>query len=152
MDFFGIGPLELLLILLVTLIVVGPRRLPEMAAQFARYVRMLRRYANSVTSEFNETMKELEREYDDMKGEWKEVGQGLAESTRAVGEELEETTRTVDEELKAADQDARRALEESGRAADSDLESPDGAKRQDIEKAGASAVDREPSEPAPPPG
>jgi len=28
MDFFGVGPVELLLILLVTLIVVGPRRLP----------------------------------------------------------------------------------------------------------------------------
>ena len=72
MDFIGIGPLELLVILALILIVVGPGRLPEMAAQLARFIRTFRRYAAEVTSDFNDTMKELEEEYDDMKGEWKD--------------------------------------------------------------------------------
>jgi Tat protein translocase TatB subunit len=102
MDFLGVGLPELLVILVLTLIVVGPRRLPEMAAQLARFMRAFRRYTAGVTREFNETMGELEREYDEMKGEWKEVGQGLDETARSVGKELE-----------SADRDARKALKEA---------------------------------------
>lgn len=102
MEFLGIGPLELLLILVITLLVVGPRRLPEMAAQLARAIRAARRYAAEVTSDLNETMRDLEQEYGDMKGEWKEVGQGL-----------DEATRDLNDGLRSADQEARRALEEA---------------------------------------
>ena len=101
MEFLGVGPAELLVILLLTLIVVGPRRLPEMAAQLARFLRAFRRYSARVTKEFNETMHDLEQEYDDMKGEWKDVGQGLDEGVR-----------TMQEELSAADREAREALKE----------------------------------------
>ena len=107
MDFLGIGLPELLVILVLVLIVVGPGRLPEMAAQLARFIRAFRRYAAGVTREFNETLQELEQEYGDMKGEWKEGGQGLDESARAVGEELT-----------AADREARQALEGAKAAAD----------------------------------
>ena len=100
MDFLGIGLPELLVILLLTLLVVGPQRLPEMAAQLARFIRAFRRYSSRVTREFNETISELEHEYEDMHGEWKQVGQGL-----------EESARTVSDELSAADRDARKALE-----------------------------------------
>ena len=88
MDFFGVGPLELLLVLVITLIVVGPHRLPEVAAELARLVRTLRQYAATVSREFNETLGELEQEYREMKGEWKEIGQGLEEGTRVVSDEL----------------------------------------------------------------
>ncbi len=105
MEIFGIGPLELLLILAVLLIVVGPQRLPEMAAELARVLRTLQRYASNVRQEFGDTMKELEREYDDMKGEWKEIGQGL-----------EETAKPVEESLKAAGEEASRALDDANAA------------------------------------
>lgn len=107
MDVFGIGPLELLVILAVILIVVGPNRLPEMAAQLAHIIRDARRYAASISKDFNETVKELEHEYDDMKGEWKEVEQGL-----------NETARDVNDELKAVDTDTREVLNEAQAAAD----------------------------------
>jgi sec-independent protein translocase protein TatB len=96
MDFLGIGLPELLVILILTLIVVGPQRLPEMAAQLARFIRAFRRYSSRVTREFNETLSELEHEYEDMRGEWKQVGQGL-----------EQDARTISDELKSADRDAR---------------------------------------------
>lgn len=100
MEFLGIGLPELLVILVLTLLVVGPNRLPEMAAQLARFVRAARRYGNQVTKDFNETLHELEEEYDEMKGEWKEVGQGLDDSVKQVSDELS-----------AADADAKRALD-----------------------------------------
>ena len=107
MDFLGIGLPELLIILVLILIVVGPNRLPEMAAQLARFIRDVRRFAASVTRDFNETIQELEHEYEDVKGEWKEIGQGLDENARAVGDELQ-----------AADQAAKQALKEAQTAAD----------------------------------
>lgn len=102
MEILGVGAPELLVILLVMLLVVGPQRLPEMAAQLARFLRTARRYTDRISHEFNETMHEMEREYDDMRGEWKDVGQGLDESARAVSAELEsanrEATKGLDDE------------------------------------------------------
>ena len=106
MEFLGIGLPELLVILILALIVVGPNRLPEMAAQLARLIRAGRRYGNQVTKEFNEALHDLEQEYDDMKGEWKEVGEGL-----------EKTASDVGKEMKAADQDVRKALDDASSAA-----------------------------------
>ncbi len=100
MEFLGIGLPELLVILVLILIVVGPSRLPEMAAQLARFIRAARRYGNQVTKDFNEALSDLEEEYDEMKGEWKEVSQGLDKSVKEVGKEL-----------KAADADVRKALD-----------------------------------------
>lgn len=106
MEFLGIGLPELLVILILTLIVVGPNRLPEMAAQLARLIRAARRYGNQVTKEFNEALHDLEQEYDDMKGEWKEVGEGLDKTASDIGKEL-----------KAADEDVRKALDDASSAA-----------------------------------
>ncbi len=71
-----------------------------MAAQLARFIRAARRYGNQVTKDFNEALSDLEEEYDEMKGEWKEVSQGLDKSVKDVGKEL-----------KAADADVRNALD-----------------------------------------
>jgi sec-independent protein translocase protein TatB len=102
MEFLGVGAPELLVILIVMLLVVGPQRLPEMAAQLARFLRTVRRYTDRVSREFNETMHEMEREYDEMRGEWKDVGQGLDQGARAVTKELEsaatEASKGLDDE------------------------------------------------------
>ena len=101
MEFLGVGPAELLVILVLAVLVVGPKRLPEFAAQLARFMRTFRRYSARITREFSETMQELEHEYDDMKGEWKNVGQGLDESAKALNEGLQ-----------GVDRDVRDAIEE----------------------------------------
>lgn len=107
MDIFGIGPLELLVILVLILIFVGPQRLPEMAAQLGRFMRTARKMSEEVTREFTTTMKDLEQEYDEVRGEWKEVGQGLEEDLNAVNKELA-----------SADKDARKVLGEAKSAAE----------------------------------
>jgi len=42
MDLLGIGLPELIVVLLIAVIAVGPRRLPELAVQLTRAVRQLR--------------------------------------------------------------------------------------------------------------
>ena len=58
-DFFGVGPLEVLLILAIALVVLGPRRLPEIGKTLGRTVRVLRKASFDLTAQVN---KELEEE------------------------------------------------------------------------------------------
>ena len=51
MNFFGMGPLELVLILALALIIFGPDKLPEIAQQVGRAVREIRRLGTEVTDE-----------------------------------------------------------------------------------------------------
>ena len=50
MDFFGIGFGEVILILLVALIIWGPKRLPEIARTLGRTMRALRKATYDLTS------------------------------------------------------------------------------------------------------
>lgn len=56
MDFLGIGTGELLLILLIALLVLGPERLPEVADQLGRGVGWLRRVSDEVTRSVTEEL------------------------------------------------------------------------------------------------
>jgi sec-independent protein translocase protein TatB len=81
MDIFGIGPLNIIVILGVMLIVFGPERLPEMAARAGKMVRDLRSYASDVTGEFG--------------GEFAEIQQhltGVQDDVRALGREFQQTS------------------------------------------------------------
>ena len=93
MDFLGIGLPELILILLVAVIVVGPKRLPEVAAQLGRVVRQLRGYATDVTSQMRTELDELTKEYDEMRRELEEVKGTAQREIRSVTRQLDEATR-----------------------------------------------------------
>ena len=56
MELFGIGLPELMLIMLLALVVIGPERLPEVASQVGRTVADLKRQANQLTSEFQQSL------------------------------------------------------------------------------------------------
>lgn len=58
MDFFGIGFPELILILIVVLIVVGPDKLPEVAGTIGRTVRKLKAASSELSREFKEMAEE----------------------------------------------------------------------------------------------
>ncbi|MFC1915152.1 Sec-independent protein translocase protein TatB [Chloroflexota bacterium] len=51
MDFFGIGAGEVILILIVALVVWGPKRLPEIARTLGRMTRGLRKATYDLTSQ-----------------------------------------------------------------------------------------------------
>jgi Tat protein translocase TatB subunit len=61
MDFLGIGPLELIVVLIIAFIVVGPERLPELARSIGKQVRDLRALSQGLTSEWQREIDSLSR-------------------------------------------------------------------------------------------
>jgi|SRR5581483_11960350 len=88
MQFFGVGPAELIVILIVALVFVGPERLPRLAADLARLIRELRQYTGGLAQEFQEVVRDIEQETADDRSAWREVGEGLAGATKSVTEAL----------------------------------------------------------------
>jgi len=62
MDFFGIGFGELVLILLLALIIWGPKRVPEIARNLGKTVRALRRATHDFTAQVTREIDLEERE------------------------------------------------------------------------------------------
>jgi len=91
MEFLGVGLPEILVILLIALLVVGPQRLPQVAAQIARFIRQVRRYASEVTMQLREELERLEAEY-----------AAVQEQLRRTQEELRQARQEADELVKAA--------------------------------------------------
>lgn len=56
MSFFGMGPMELTIIVVVALLIFGPGKLPEVAGQVGRAVRDFRKMTSELTGEFEKTM------------------------------------------------------------------------------------------------
>jgi sec-independent protein translocase protein TatA len=57
MDFFGIGPFEVLLVLLIAFIIFGPERLLEMSKKAGRVMGDLTRSVSDLNAKVNEEMK-----------------------------------------------------------------------------------------------
>ena len=56
MNFLGMGPMELLLIVVLALIVFGPARLPEIMGQVGKAIGDFRRATSELSDEFNRTI------------------------------------------------------------------------------------------------
>ena len=101
MEFLGIGYLEILLVLALIMIVVGPRRLPEMAYYIGRFIRKLQGYARVVRDEFGEEFAYINEEMEAVRADVREVRGSVGE----VREEL----RQVRGEMEEAGEEARDA-------------------------------------------
>lgn len=106
MELFGVGAAEAAVVLVITLLVVGPRRFPEIAREGGRWYRMARRYANEVTRDVRGAVAELEAEVkaqgEDLRP-IRELGRDLDASAEqakrdldAIGAETREAVRDVD--------------------------------------------------------
>ncbi len=92
MNFLGIGYQELLLVLVLLLVVVGPERLPTMAYQIGRAVRQMQRYARAVRDEFSEEFDYLETQYRTVRGEIETTKSTLREGQAKFESELQSAT------------------------------------------------------------
>ena len=99
MEFLGIGYQELLLVLVLLLVVVGPERLPAMAYQIGRAVRQMQRYARAVRSEFSDEFDYLEEQYRTVKGEIDTTRSGLREQQSRFEAEMRDSTKELNEPL-----------------------------------------------------
>jgi sec-independent protein translocase protein TatB len=86
MNFVGIGPQELIVILVIALIFVGPQRLPKLAADLARMIREIRQYTGGIAAEFGEAIKEFEKDTEPERTKWKEIGQGLGDASQTAAD------------------------------------------------------------------
>ena len=92
MHFLGIGPMELVVILLVALIIFGPERLPEIGRALGRSVRQFREFSQEITSDLVAVKEELESAsesvvstVEEVKGELEEASQSLRQATDIQG-------------------------------------------------------------------
>jgi len=85
LNFLGIGPGELLLILLLALIIFGPRRLPEIAKAVGKSIREFRQVSQELTTQVRDELQAapdaLQAISEDLKGERED---GAAESGPGV--------------------------------------------------------------------
>ncbi len=73
MDILGIGFPELILILVIALMVFGPRRLPEIAAKLGRYARILYSQSQEVRTVWRSAVAEAARQQEGTFGELKKT-------------------------------------------------------------------------------
>ena len=97
MQMFGIGILELLVILLLTVIVVGPDRMPQVAADLARWIRQGRAYAKHMLVDFNEVVGDLQKEANVSQEDWKEIASVVSRNTGELGKELTRAAKDAEE-------------------------------------------------------
>jgi sec-independent protein translocase protein TatB len=104
MQMFGIGILELMVILILAVIVVGPERLPAVAADLARWIKQARSYARYMMRDFNSVVADLEKEANLNRDDWKEIASVVTRHTGDIGKELTKVTRDIEEagDLEAA--------------------------------------------------
>src|SRR5690554_851266 len=104
------GIMEIIMILLVTLIVVGPDKLPEYARKFGRYYREFRKIASGATGEMSKALgldedediksftDELKSMRDDMSSLRKSLNEDADELKEAVANEAKQMKESVEQE------------------------------------------------------
>lgn len=69
MDFFGIGPLEIILILIVGLLVFGPQKLPQISRDLGKAFRSFKNASANLTAEIEKEANAVKEEVKDIKSE-----------------------------------------------------------------------------------
>jgi sec-independent protein translocase protein TatA len=110
MNFFNMGPGELIFILVLALLIFGPRRLPELARDLGKAVRSFQQASQQLTGELTKEMEQATKAMDEAQqsvtGTVSEVitaaGTELTAAGAAATTELKEAAATVNEGLQGA--------------------------------------------------
>ncbi len=92
MNFLGMGPLELMLIVVLALIVFGPAKLPEIMGQIGRAIGDFRRATSELSDEFNRT---IQTELNETKQTIEETKSALTEVRTSIDSTVSETRAAV---------------------------------------------------------
>lgn len=110
MNFLGVGVAEVVLILVIAVIVLGPERIPEFAVQLARAIRWLRGYANENTRELRAEFNDLIKEYEEVRQELRELRGSVDKDVETLSEDIE----TTKEEVRGATKEMDKTIAETG--------------------------------------
>ena len=117
MDFFGIGFLEILAVLLMFAIVFGPHRLPEIAGQFGRAIRELREYARDFRDEYLTDFEEVKEEYLEVRHDLERSDQERREELQMIEEAVRGAVKEGQDAAGGAAEDAEAVVTEAAGAA-----------------------------------
>ncbi len=92
MNIFGMGPMEVTVIMVVALIIFGPGRLPEMGAQAGKAVRDFRKLTKEMTSEIEPSMGEMRAAMDEMRQTVTDVQRDTKQAFNTIPDTLNEAT------------------------------------------------------------
>ena len=77
MEVFGIGPLEIALIVLIAFIVLGPDRIPGTMRQLGKWTRQMRETINNISRDYNTEIRELTGEITALQDEIRSIQRDL---------------------------------------------------------------------------
>src|SRR3954469_1524599 len=106
MQMFGVGLPELMIIMIVAIVVVGPDKLPEVAADLARWIKRARAYGTHLTRDFNDVVGELEKEVGASRDDWKEIASVIRREGTGLSGILNDTRTEITSEVESAKAEA----------------------------------------------
>lgn len=144
-SFFGIGPLELIFILIFALIFLGPERLPGAVRQIASFIRQIQKLSSTLTQQMGEEfgdIRELDPRYQ-LQQMMDEPDEKEKEAAKKAEAKKKEEEKKAEEKRQA---EAKKKTEEAKKKAE--------AARAAVAKKAAEAAAAAENEPAPsaPPG
>lgn len=101
----NIGAAELLIILLLAFLVIGPERMPEFGARLGRFIRAMRETAREFIEQWEEEIGALREVADE--------GRGVAEALHDAVHEVQTALQSAETELAAAEETTRSQTRES---------------------------------------
>ena len=96
MDFFGIGPMEIILILIVALLIFGPEKLPQIGKNLGKTLRSFKKATTDLSAQVS-----------------REIEQEKKELSAQVGIELEQAKKELDSDKKQVVQELNKINNET---------------------------------------
>ena len=88
MDFFGIGPMEIILILIIGLLIFGPEKLPQIGRDLGKTLRSFKKATTDISAEVS---RELEKEKKEINSDTKQIKQEIGEISNPAKPEAGKT-------------------------------------------------------------
>jgi sec-independent protein translocase protein TatB len=104
MEIFGIGPAELILILVIAFVVLGPDRLPAAARTLGQWVRQLRKLTNELSGQLGPELNEAKQELQATQQELRGLSSDLTNQLQAGLADVKQDLQATQEEMRQAGQ------------------------------------------------
>ena len=128
MDILGIGPLELLFILIIALVFIGPDKLPQMGAKLGRSVKDMRRATREFSREVDAARQSVESPINDIKQPFQEIAEPFQEVSK-VAASMTSAAKNMKDPAKALRESVMRELSLDGEP--EEPAQPDGTRTPD---------------------